>query len=30
MFEIEVLWRIFGHNREEETGGCKKLHKEEL
>jgi hypothetical protein len=30
MFENRVLWRIFGPNRAEVTGGWRKLHNEEL
>jgi hypothetical protein len=30
MFENRVLRRIFGIKRKEVTGGCKKLHNEEL
>jgi hypothetical protein len=30
VFENRVLRRIFGTKRDEETGGCRKLHNEEL
>jgi hypothetical protein len=30
MFENRVLRRIFGPKRDEVTGGCRKLHNEEL
>jgi hypothetical protein len=30
VFEIRALRRIFGPKRDEVTGGCRKLHKEEL
>jgi hypothetical protein len=30
MFENKVLRRIFGPKRDEVTGGCRKLHNEEL
>jgi hypothetical protein len=30
VFENRVLWRIFGPRRYEVTGGCRKLHNEEL
>jgi hypothetical protein len=30
VFENRVLRRIFGPKRDEETGGCRKLHNEEL
>jgi hypothetical protein len=30
VFENRVLKRIFGFNRDEVTGGCRKLHNEEL
>jgi hypothetical protein len=30
VFEIRVLKRIFGPNRDEVTGGWRKLHNEEL
>jgi hypothetical protein len=30
VFEKRVLWRIFGPKRDEVTGGCRKLHNEEL
>jgi hypothetical protein len=30
VFENRVLWRIFGPNRDEVTGGWRKLHNEEL
>jgi hypothetical protein len=30
VFENRVLWRIFGSKRDEETGGWRKLHNEEL
>jgi hypothetical protein len=30
VFENRVLWRIFGHKRDEVTGGWRKLHNEEL
>jgi hypothetical protein len=30
VFEIRVLRRIFGTKRDEETGGWRKLHNEEL
>jgi hypothetical protein len=29
-FKNRVLWRIFGPNREEVTGGWRKMHNEEL
>jgi hypothetical protein len=30
MFENRVLWKIFGLQRDEETGDWRKLHSEEL
>jgi hypothetical protein len=30
VFENRVLWRIFGPKTDEETGGWRKLHNEEL
>jgi hypothetical protein len=30
VFENRVLRRIFGSKRDEVTGGCRKLHNEEL
>jgi hypothetical protein len=30
VFENRLLWIIFGPKRDEVTGGCRKLHNEEL
>ena len=30
VFENRVLWKIFGHRRDEVTGDWRKLHNEEL